>query len=53
MSEVTEAHLGLLRPASGPEPDAEERARIMELPPADLRRYVGAATERDSGEPAL
>ncbi|MGW0964389.1 trypsin-like peptidase domain-containing protein [Streptomyces gelaticus] len=53
VSEVAEAHLGLLRLATGPGPDPEERARIMDLLPADLRRYVGAVTERDSGEPAL
>ncbi|MGW2083864.1 trypsin-like peptidase domain-containing protein [Streptomyces sp. NPDC001880] len=47
VSEVAEAHLGLLRLAAGPEPDAEERARIVDLLPADLRRYAGAVTERE------
>ncbi|MFI5768789.1 trypsin-like peptidase domain-containing protein [Streptomyces sp. NPDC051658] len=52
VSEVAEAHLGLLRLAASPEPDADERARIADLLPADLRRYAGAATERGAGRPA-
>ncbi|MGW2106457.1 trypsin-like peptidase domain-containing protein [Streptomyces sp. NPDC001948] len=50
--ETAEAHLGLLRLAVGAEPDAEERARILELLPADLRRLAGPGAGPGAGHPA-
>ncbi|MFD0341788.1 NACHT domain-containing protein [Streptomyces sp. NPDC127117] len=49
--EVAEAHLGLLRLAVGPQPDTEERARILELLPADLRRIADPGAEYEAGHP--
>ncbi|MEU0627292.1 hypothetical protein [Streptomyces sp. NPDC005989] len=50
--ETAEAHLGLLRLAVGPAPDAEERARILELLPADLRRFAVPGAGPGAGHPA-
>ncbi|MGW9120284.1 trypsin-like peptidase domain-containing protein [Streptomyces sp. NPDC055663] len=50
--ETAEAHLGLLRLAVGAEPDAEERARILELLPEDLRRLAGPGARPGAGHPA-
>lgn len=50
--ETAEAHLGLLRPAVGPEPDAGERARILLLLPADLRRFAEPGAGPGADRPA-
>jgi thioredoxin-like negative regulator of GroEL len=50
--EVAEAHLGLFRLAVGPEPDSGERARILELLPADLRRIADPGAGDGARNPA-
>ncbi|MFJ2585757.1 hypothetical protein [Streptomyces sp. NPDC087538] len=50
--ETAEAHLGLLRPAVGPEPDAGERARNLLLLPADLRRFAEPGAGPGADRPA-
>ncbi|MGW1432924.1 trypsin-like peptidase domain-containing protein [Streptomyces sp. NPDC002431] len=46
---TAEAHLGLLRLAAEPGPDVDERARVVELLPADLRRYAEGGGRGESG----
>ncbi|MFB8032279.1 hypothetical protein ACFC5Z_04860 [Streptomyces sp. NPDC056004] len=50
--ETADAHPGLLRPAVGPEPDAGERARILLLLPADLRRFADPGAGPGADRPA-
>ncbi|MFB7210893.1 hypothetical protein [Streptomyces sp. NPDC056255] len=51
-TEPAEARPGLLRMAVGPDPDAGERARILELLPADLRRSAVPGEGPGAGHPA-